>query len=335
MTVLSSNYGEQLCPNCHSKVFVKESKAPLSSTIRFSGICRTCDNPFDMTDLSKKEKLITCKVSSRKNLKILDIQLKNINKYSSSSYYIFFAPSTGFSSKMDDIEIINTIGSEGYHILNEGESLNFQVKFKREFSPTEVEKYVDFNIYIIENGNLEFYSTKIIFQSRSKIPRFEKLKTSIVDYLVNYLPEEKVEHSINLADKVKELATLYDENIYEAEISALLLNSANEFSKNKKLENILIENGILTETYGIKLTDAQVAKNIAEQIFGIDNSKILSAIYWQTNGRESMTLLEQIIFVSVYLSDTKNVESYAEIEEIAENNLDLAVDKIIEMRINN
>jgi len=324
----------QECPNCGCRIFVKVSRVPISSSVRYSGICRICHNTFDMTDLSKKDSLIKCHCFGKQESQVLNIELKNLNEYTSSSYYVFFIPSTDYSSNIDDIEINHILNDEGYYVLNKGESLQFQIEFKRIRTESEVEKFIDYNIYIIENGELQYYSTKVFFPSRVQIPRYEELKKSILDYLYKYLPEKRVVHSLSVAKNAVDLANYYGENIYEAEIAALLHDSAKGFEKNIAFEEFLNSKGILTEINGKKLPHAHVGKKIAEKIFNIDNTQILSAIYWHTTGRKNMTPLEKIIFVADYTSEDRNFDNLSEVKEISKIDLGFAVGKIMDYYIN-
>ncbi len=323
----------QNCPNCDSRIFIKESIVPVLSSIRYSGICRVCHNPFDMTDLSKKSKLIKCSGKRRNDSYFLEIELKNINNYSNSSYFVFFVPTTDYSSNIDDIVINQLSNEEGYYVLEKGETLKFNVEFKRDRSQSEIEKFIDYNIYVIENGELQYYSRKIVFPSREMITGYEELKKDIVGYLEKFLPEKRVVHSLNVAKKAVELADFYGENIYEAEIAALLHDSAKGFDKDKEFEKYLNGRGILTDINGIKLPHASVGRDVAARIFNIDNAQILSAIFWHTTGRKDMLPLEKIIFVSDYISDERTFDNLTEIRNVAKLDLDLAVGKIMDYYI--
>ncbi|SES74429.1 putative HD superfamily hydrolase of NAD metabolism [Natronincola peptidivorans] len=129
-----------------------------------------------------------------------------------------------------------------------------------------------------------------------------------------------VKASVYLADK-------YGVNQYDATIAALLHDFAKGYTRQQLMDCVakhqLSVDSIMLETH--ELLHGKVAAIIAKQEFGIDDENILNAIENHTTGREKMSTLEKIIYLSDFIEEGRNYPGVEELRKIADIDLDKAV----------
>lgn len=117
-------------------------------------------------------------------------------------------------------------------------------------------------------------------------------------------------HCIRTIDVAVKLAELYNINIEQAKIAALL----HDCGKLYKVENN-------------NLNHARLGMDIAINKYNVEDIDILNAIRYHTTGRESMTMLEKIIYISDKIEESRNYKGVEEIRNLAYNDIDSAIIK--------
>lgn len=159
--------------------------------------------------------------------------------------------------------------------------------------------------------------------------------------LKEVLSEKRYNHSIRVMETAQELAKLYNANINNVTIAALLHDYAKEFPK-KDLVNICKE-CCLKETNDY-LEAGQILHSFAGAHFvnkylGITDTDILNSIKYHTTGRENMELIEKIIYIADAIEPQRSYMHVDEIRKLAKENIDQAIlfeiNKKIEYLISN
>lgn len=139
----------------------------------------------------------------------------------------------------------------------------------------------------------------------------EKLKKKLEDFNPNLY-----EHSIRTMDEAKKLAAHYNVDEEKAQIAGLLHDCGKGL--NKGLDN---------------LTHSKTGRDLAKDIYNIQDEEILNAIMYHTTGRENMTMLEKIIFIADKIEPKRNYEGIEELRKTAYTNIDEAIIMSLESTI--
>jgi len=112
-----------------------------------------------------------------------------------------------------------------------------------------------------------------------------------------------VEGTVRMAEQ---LAIANNVDREKAMIAAVLHDAA----KGEKSEDLLIRihrqfGSFPVEKYPRKIWHAMAGVDYAREEIGIEDADILNAILFHTTGRENMSTLEKIVFVSDYLEETR------------------------------
>lgn len=151
--------------------------------------------------------------------------------------------------------------------------------------------------------------------------------SSIMEYLDNSISSKRYVHSINVSKTAKKLAELYEGDSTKAEIAGLVHDCARDLEKSLQLK-YLKEEGIEADelTMNIKeLLHGPAAVHICKSVFAIEDEEILSAVRYHTTGKENMSLLEKIIYLSDFIEPERSFPGVEELRSIALKNLDEAL----------
>jgi len=153
--------------------------------------------------------------------------------------------------------------------------------------------------------------------------------------------KKRLEHSLRVLETAEKLGNIYNEDIDKLKIAALLHDSAKFKDKdilfkkaidyNLSLDNIMLNNS--------ELIHGPLGAKIAEHEYNIKDKDILNAIKYHTTGRENMTMIEKIIFISDYIEPVRDFPGVDKVRELAFKDLDgsliLAMKKTIKFLIDN
>lgn len=151
-------------------------------------------------------------------------------------------------------------------------------------------------------------------------------------YIKEKLGSKRYEHSLRVSELSKKLAEHYNYSVYEAELAALLHDSAKGREDKLLLKGYDVSDIILKEDIEIyrPIIHAPLAAEVAKNEFGIDNEDILNSIIYHTTGRPNMSLLEKIILVADASEPGRDYKAAMEIRKLAFIDLNLAVIKSLD-----
>ena len=115
----------------------------------------------------------------------------------------------------------------------------------------------------------------------------------------NEVSEKRFKHILGVVHRAEEYAKIYDVNIEDARIAAILHDIAKEYSIQKSYE-ILEKYGYVLdemEKGNSNLIHGKVAGVIAKYEYNLSDD-ISNSISYHTTGRENMSMLEKIIYLA-------------------------------------
>jgi predicted HD superfamily hydrolase involved in NAD metabolism len=161
------------------------------------------------------------------------------------------------------------------------------------------------------------------------------LLKEIYDYLAETFKnnDERLKHIYMVRDKAIHLGKIYDVDLYDIELAAIL----HDATKNDDLSQIKKEVHEMDQSIDFNhipkgCLHAYSAAYLAKNHFHIDNQDIINAIIYHCSGRAGMSPLEQIIYVSDFIEDSR-IFVDDELRKTAEQNIDLATCQIIQRTI--
>lgn len=158
-----------------------------------------------------------------------------------------------------------------------------------------------------------------------------------IDYLKEKLNEHRFCHSLNVAEKSKELAEIYGYDKEKAYLCGLL----HDICKNDSEENMLqifLKFGIILDNVQEKvplLWHSIAGAVLVKEKFGFDDIEFINAIRYHTTGRDNMTKLEKIVFLADVISDDRDFNGVEKLREYSYQDLDLAVFECLKSSIAN
>jgi len=149
----------------------------------------------------------------------------------------------------------------------------------------------------------------------------------ILHYLQLNLNEKRLNHSLNVSETAVVLAIKYGENIESAKIAGLIHDCAKNM-KDDQLIKVARDHGIhIDEIYinNPSILHGVVGSIIAREVMKIKDDDILNAVAYHTTGRENMSKLEKIIYISDYIEPSRIFQGVEELRTLSMINLNEAV----------
>lgn len=149
----------------------------------------------------------------------------------------------------------------------------------------------------------------------------------IMEHLKNSISSKRYIHSVNVSATAVKLAEFYGCDTAKAKIAGLVHDCARELDRSLLL-NCLDEESIAADdtTLSVKeLLHGPAAIHICRKVFGIEDEEILSAVKYHTTGKERMSLLEKIIYLSDFIEPGRSFDGVEELRGLAFKNLDKAL----------
>ena len=147
----------------------------------------------------------------------------------------------------------------------------------------------------------------------------------IIEAIKRVMSPQRFLHSLGVQDTAEKLAAKYGADVKKASLAALLHDYARDFDDSfllkKAIDFRMPINEIERSTPS--LLHGRIGAKIIQEEFGIDDDEILSSISYHTTGTSSMTLLQQIIYVSDYIEPGRDFPGVEKIREVTWNDLDL------------
>lgn len=155
----------------------------------------------------------------------------------------------------------------------------------------------------------------------------------IQEDLKEKLSAKRYEHTLGVAYTAACLAMRYHMDMDKARLAGLLHDCAKYLTSEEKLHYCQVY-GIPVSEYERKnpeLLHARLGACFANEIYGVSDPEILSAVTWHTTGCPNMSLLDKIIFIADYIEPNRNqAEDLPEVRELAFKNLDQCLLLILE-----
>lgn len=155
----------------------------------------------------------------------------------------------------------------------------------------------------------------------------------IEERIKDVLSPMRWEHSERVRDQAVKLAIKLGAETRKAALAGILHDCARDMSC-QELLNKAEEFGIILDSVTLNspsIIHAVVGPEIAKRELGVSYIDILNAIRYHTTGRENMSLLEKIIFISDAVEPSRN---YPGVERIREA-LNISLDKAILLSLEN
>lgn len=140
----------------------------------------------------------------------------------------------------------------------------------------------------------------------------------IENLLKEMLPEKRLKHSLNVSKCAAKLSEIYKCDKEKAEIAGLVHDCAKYFTDEQVKDCVKRFNIELDplEVNNIALSHSIVGSHVAKELFNIEDEEIINAIKYHTTGRENMSLLEKIIYMSDLVEEGRNFPRVEELREL-------------------
>ncbi len=157
----------------------------------------------------------------------------------------------------------------------------------------------------------------------------------IVEYLQRTLSKKRYEHSINVAKKAVELARIYGSDIDKARIAGLVHDCAKELTSEVLLDFVRLEGN---EPDPVSLVQKELlhgpaAVYLCKNKFYIQDKEILSAVQFHTTGKENMSILDKIIYISDFIEVGREFPAVNGLRDLAIININGALLKLFDATI--
>ncbi len=175
----------------------------------------------------------------------------------------------------------------------------------------------DFRGYVPEKVRLYIRNNKIY-----EIPGIVKVK--------NYLTDERWKHTLGVVVTAAEHCR--KEGIFEEDaVIAAALHDCAKYLGNGSAE---LKGFVAPQNVPAAVIHQYAGAYVAEHTFGIKDEAILNAIRYHTSGRENMSKLEKLIFLSDLLEKGRNFEGVEKLREVFESNIDKCMLLALEQQLN-
>lgn len=152
-------------------------------------------------------------------------------------------------------------------------------------------------------------------------------ETEIKRYLKENLKEDRYLHVLGVESTAERLAKIYDEDVERAKLAALIHDAAKNKTV-KEIEDIIKSEGIRIDKEMSKapvLLHGLAGAIIGKTLMGIEDEDVFNAAAYHTTGRENMSKLEKIIYLSDYIEPNRDFPGVQDIRMIALKDLDEGV----------
>ncbi len=149
----------------------------------------------------------------------------------------------------------------------------------------------------------------------------------IESMLICNIGDKRYRHSIRVMEEALNLARIFNCDEEKAAIAGLLHDCGKFENEDELLKKAYDFDIIQVGSYfnNASLIHGALGAEIARREFQINDIDILNAIRYHTTGRENMSLLEKIIYISDYIEPDRDFPGVEEIRKLAYENLDLAL----------
>lgn len=157
----------------------------------------------------------------------------------------------------------------------------------------------------------------------------------IIDYLKANLKSDRYEHSLSVRDTAVKLASIYKSDMDKARLAGLIHDTAKNLTDIQILD-LVSNRGLEIDCIcrsNPQLMHGLAASIIAQDVMGINDEEVLSAVIYHTTGKKNMSLLEKIIYISDYVEPLRKFPGVEELRRAVEIDLDDALLKSFDLTI--
>ena len=151
------------------------------------------------------------------------------------------------------------------------------------------------------------------------------------------LSEDRYEHTIGVMYTAESLAMRYGIDMTKAAVAGLLHDCAKCIPNAQKLK-MCKKNDIEIpemEAKNPSLLHAKLGAFLAEEVYGVKDPEILSAINWHTTGKPDMSMLDIIIYMADYIEPNRDkAPNLKEIRKLCFENIEEALYQVLEGTLN-
>lgn len=145
--------------------------------------------------------------------------------------------------------------------------------------------------------------------------------------LLDNIGEKRYFHSLRVVDVATSLAKKYNIDINQAQTAAILHDCAKFEDRTNLLKmaskfDIIIDNVM---NHNIELIHGPLGAKIAELEYDVEDVEIINAIRYHTTGRQNMTMLDKIIYISDYIEPRRKFKGVEKVREMAFIDIDSSV----------
>ncbi|MEG1998369.1 MAG: bis(5'-nucleosyl)-tetraphosphatase (symmetrical) YqeK [Clostridiales bacterium] len=158
---------------------------------------------------------------------------------------------------------------------------------------------------------------------------------AIKEYLKNHLKETRYQHCLATAYCAEQLAIRWGVSPADAYLAGLCHDVAKGLSREESLAFLSDHKITLDESAMANpaLWHAPIGAVLAQELFGVENPEILSAIRHHTIGAAAMTTLEKIIFLADLVEPGRDFAGVFDLRQLVQQDLDEAMAKALSLNL--
>lgn len=151
--------------------------------------------------------------------------------------------------------------------------------------------------------------------------------------IINDIGIKRFEHSVRVKDIAVELAIKNNIDIQKT-CTAAIFHDCGKIIDYERLFQFADEYGLVLDDYMKKnpeLIHASLGARIAQVRYNINDTEVLNAIKYHTTGREDMSMLEKIIYISDYIEPKRSFPGVQNVRDMAFKDINESVIMAMEM----
>ncbi|XEC96775.1 bis(5'-nucleosyl)-tetraphosphatase (symmetrical) YqeK [Paenibacillus tarimensis] len=151
-------------------------------------------------------------------------------------------------------------------------------------------------------------------------------REAIIAAVKEQMPERRWRHTEGVMETAVELARRFGADPVKADLAAILHDVAKYWPVDR-METAIREEGKYLDVlkHDKALWHAHAGAYTAKRDFGVEDEEVLDAIRYHTSGRESMTLLDKIVWLADLIEPGRDFPGVNDIRGLAEHGLDEAL----------
>ena len=151
------------------------------------------------------------------------------------------------------------------------------------------------------------------------------------------LNDDRYEHTLGVMYTAESLAMRYGVDMTKAAVAGLLHDCAKCIPNAQKIKMCKKNDIEITEMEekNPSLLHAKLGAYLAEEVYGVDDPEILSAIKWHTTGKPDMSMMDIIIYMADYIEPNRDkAPDLKEIRKLTFINIEEALYRVLEGTLN-